>query len=276
MKRWMQAGTWLRLVALAVIWSVAIGFPVFAQGAGSVPGTGANDAKAVSDGGEGQAEGWENTWNIIIFGVYNSRRTEESELNMVMIAGIDRESLVLKTEYIPVNSMLNNAQDRPSQSIKDLWISEGYREVIQMLERDRGIRSDDYLIFEWKNIIDGINILGGLDAELSDEEFEYINAFLTETVADSGVYTTHIKAAGPVHMDGVQAVAYTRLKLSKDDNGQLERQRKILSQAWQRLTRTNIQTLHDIVAYTMTEIDTSLDAEDFEFLYRNGKRWLGD
>ena len=36
----------------------------------------------------------------------------------------------------------------------------------------------DYVTFNWKAVADAINILGGVDLELSKAEFYYINAFI--------------------------------------------------------------------------------------------------
>ena len=55
---------------------------------------------------------------------------------------IDRESLELKTEYIPVRDGAYDVQNKES----------GYP--------DLGIRYDDYVAFNWKDLVDAINILG--------------------------------------------------------------------------------------------------------------------
>lgn len=199
------------------------------------------------------------TWNIAVFGIYSegSRSEEQKEsLDIAFVAEIDRESYELTIDYIPVSRIL------------DSW-QEG-----QPRQPDLGIRYDDYVVFDWKNIIDGINILGGVDIEINDEELRYINGWVTQTVRDSGVPSTHIKKAGLLHMDGVQAVAYSRLKLSEDDDGQLMKQREILSRAWNSLTKTDIWSLSDIIGYVLEEIETSLDKEEMAFLLKNGGKWV--
>ena len=71
---------------------------------------------------------------------------------------------------------------------------------------------------------DAINILGGVDVELSKAEFYYINAYITETVEATGVASVHLKQAGMNHLDGVQAVAYARLRKMDTDFARTERQ----------------------------------------------------
>ena len=55
-------------------------------------------------------------------------------------------------------------------------------------------------------MVDAVNILGGVDVELSKAEFYYINAYITETVEATGVGSYQLKQAGLNHLDGVQAV----------------------------------------------------------------------
>ena len=74
------------------------------------------------------------------------------------------------------------------------------------------------MTFNWKSVADGINMLGGIDGiDISKAEFRYINSFITETVQKTGVPSTQLKSAGVQHLDGIQAVAYGRLRLMDTD-----------------------------------------------------------
>ena len=50
--------------------------------------------------------------------------------------------------------------------------------------------------FNWNSAADAINLLGGVDIELSKAEFYYINAFITETVNITGIPSTHLEGPG--------------------------------------------------------------------------------
>ena len=86
---------------------------------------------------------------------------------------------------------------------------------------------DDYVSFSWKAVADAINLLGGIDVEISPEEFKVINGFITETVESTGVGSHHLKKAGVNHLDGVQAVAYARLRKMDTDFMRTKRQRLV-------------------------------------------------
>ena len=65
----------------------------------------------------------------------------------------------------------------------------------------------DYMTFNWKAVADGINILGGVDIEVTEAEFKQINGYITSVAENTGIYSEHLKKPGFQHLDGVQAVA---------------------------------------------------------------------
>lgn len=155
---------------------------------------------------QGAENNQEESWNIAVFGVHSPTEAKKEEsLEFAAVVEIDRESLELKTEYIPVRDGAYDVQNKES----------GYP--------DLGIRYDDYVAFNWKDLVDAINILGGVETVISDEEYVYINAYVTQTVAETGIASTRISKAGLRYIDGVQAVAYSRMKLSENDAEQVKK-----------------------------------------------------
>ena len=54
------------------------------------------------------------------------------------------------------------------------------------------------------------------------------NGFITETVNSTGLGSHQLEHAGTNHLDGVQAVAYARLRLMDTDYNRTARQRLVL------------------------------------------------
>ncbi len=100
----------------------------------------------------------------------------------------------------------------------------GPEQVVKALNRNLDIDIDDYATFNWKAVADAINIWAALTWRSRNQSFYYINAFISETVKATGVASTN-KSAGMNHLDGVQAVAYGRLRLMDTDYARTERQK---------------------------------------------------
>ena len=88
---------------------------------------------------------------------------------------------------------------------------------------------------------------GGVDIDISKSEFYYINAFITETVKGTGIGSVQLKSAGVNHLDGVQAVAYGRLRLMDSDYARTERQRLVIQKAFEKAKKADFATLNSLV-----------------------------
>ena len=120
---------------------------------------------------------------------------------------------------------------------------------------------------------EGINLLGGLDLDITEPEFEYINAFITETVEATGIGSHQLKHAGMNHLDGVQAVAYGRLRLMDSDYERTARQRKIISLSLDKAKKADWHTIHQIILTVFPQVATSADLEDILTMGRDISRY---
>lgn len=214
-------------------------------------------------------------WNIAVFGV-DSRGNNLGKgalADVQMIASINKKTgeirlvSVFRDTYVQING------DGDFHKINEAYFKGGYQQALDTLNRNLDIQVDDYATFNWKAVADAINILGGIDLEITDSEFYYINSFITETVESTGVYSTHLQSAGWNHLDGVQAVAYSRLRLMDTDFNRTERQRKVVSLALEKAKQADLTTLKTVIGTVLPEISTSIGIEDMIPMARNVNRY---
>ena len=122
-------------------------------------------------------------------------------------------------------------------------------------------------------MVDAINILGGIDLEISDSEFRYINSFITETVESTGIGSHHLESAGMNHLDGVQAVAYARLRLMDTDYNRTARQRLVIQLAMNKAKEADLKTLTNLVKAILPQLSTSIGADDILPMARNIRKY---
>lgn len=145
----------------------------------------------------------------------------------------------------------------------------GPKQAVRMLNDNLDMEIDDYIAVTWKSVADAINILGGVDLEVTKSEFRYINAFITETVKSTGIGSHQLKTTGMQHLDGVQAVAYCRLRLMDSDFKRAERQQKVLKLALEKARKADTATLNDLIATIMPETATSIETDDLFAVMKN-------
>ncbi len=202
-------------------------------------------------------------WNIAVFGV-DSRdgSTDKALADVQMICSVNRESGEIRLVSVYRDTYLKIDSKGTYHKINEAYFKGGHTQAVAALEENLDLKIDDYATFNWKAVADAINILGGIDLEISDSEFKYINAFITETVESTGVASVHLKQAGMNHLDGVQAVAYCRLRLMDTDFQRTERQRKVVDLALAKAKEADFGTLTTLVQTVIPQISTSIGVND--------------
>ncbi len=75
------------------------------------------------------------------------------------------------------------------------------------------------------------------------------------------------------HLDGVQAVAYARLRLMDTDFNRTERQRKVLGLAMEKAKNADAQTLRSLVQAVYPQVSTSIGIDDLLGMAKNARKY---
>jgi len=203
-------------------------------------------------------------WTVALFGV-DSRDDAVGKGNnadVIIICSINQDNGEIKLVSIFRDSYLNVDENGKYNKINQAYFTGGPDQAVKALNRNLDLQIDDFATFNWKAVADAINILGGVDVELSKAEFHYINAFITETVKATGVASVHLKKAGMNHLDGVQAVAYARLRKMDTDFARTERQRKIIDLSFQKLKQSDFSVVNNVMEVVFPQILSSITLGD--------------
>ncbi len=218
-------------------------------------------------------------WTIAIFGVDARDNAIEKSTNsdVIILCNVNRDTGEIKLVSVYRDSYLNINDSGSYAKINQAYFVGGPKQAVEALNRNLDLQIQDYMTFNWKAVADAINILGGVDIELSKAEFHYINSFITETVKATGVGSHQLTQAGMNHLDGVQAVAYGRLRLMDTDYARTERQRKIIAQAFEKSKNADFQTLYTLIGAVFPQVSTSIGVDDLVSNARNiSKFHLGE
>ncbi len=218
-------------------------------------------------------------WGIYIFGV-DSRGTnvgKGTNADVNIICDIDHDSGEIRLVSVFRDTYLNINENGSYNKINQAYFEGGPTTAAKMLNKNLDLNISDFVTFNWKAVADGINILGGVDMELSKAEFYYINSFITETAEATGIYSEQLTHAGMNHLNGVQAVAYGRLRLMDTDFARTERQRKVIQAAFEKAKQADLATLNELTLALFPQVATSVDIHDLLSLVGDvGKYHIGE
>lgn len=222
-------------------------------------------------------------WMVACFGV--DSRAENGKMNVGkgsnadvnMICSIDMETGEIKLVSVFRDTYLNISDKNTYNKINAAYAIGGPEQAVAALNKNLDLNITQYATFNWKAVADGINILGGVDIELSENERSWINAYITETVNETGIGSHQIEKAGLVHMDGVQAVAYGRIRYGDTDYARTERQRIVLQAAFDKAKTADWATINNVIQTVMPQLATNIEMTDLIPLARNlSKFHIGD
>ena len=214
------------------------------------------------------------TWTVAVFGV-DSRdgNTKKALADVQMICTLDRETCEIRLVSVYRDTYLKIDSKGTYHKINEAYFKGGHKQAVSALEENLDVKINDYATFNWKAVAQAINVLGGVDIEITQPEFKYINAFITETVNSTGIGSTQLASAGPNHLDGVQAVAYCRLRLMDTDFQRTERQRKVISLALEKAKQADLATRTNLVKAILPQISTSVGVDDVLPMAKNASKY---
>ena len=214
-------------------------------------------------------------WTVAVFGVdsRDGNLGAGALSDVIMLASINRKTGDVNLTSVYRDTYLQIDDEGKYHKINEAYFKGGPKQAIATLNRNFDLDIDDYVTFNWKAVAEGLNVLGGVDLDISDKEFAYINAFITETVQGTGLGSVQLEHSGMNHLDGVQAVAYARLRLMDTDFNRTARQRKVLELAMQKAKAASKKTLVATAMTVMPDIQTSIGADDILDIAKTVKKY---
>ena len=206
---------------------------------------------------------------IALFGLDNRTSgvytTGNSDVIMVMNINNDTKEVSMVSVYR--DTYLNVAaadEDATFRKANAAYARGGPEQAITMLNRNLDLDIDNYVAFDFMAVADAIDILGGVDIEIESEaELGYLNDYISDTSNTLGRKTARISGTGMQTLDGVQAVAYARIRYTAGgDYKRAERQRRVLSEMIKKAKKASASQLLELIDAVFPKIQTDLTQKD--------------
>lgn len=121
-----------------------------------------------------------------------------------------------------------------------------------------GVQVDGNVEVDFNGFIEVIDMLGGVDIELTSAEAEYLNRRGNWGVNDSTAWQWNLKA-GMNHLTGEQALAYSRIRyVGNSDFGRTERQRKVLNTLFEACKDLSVLELNSLLQKLLPLLTTDM------------------
>lgn len=135
--------------------------------------------------------------------------------------------------------------------------------AMSTLNSNMDLNIKEFVTVNFDSVAEAINALGGVSINVDKAEIEYINSYIDETSKVTGITSKHVTSAGKQTLDGVQAVAYARIRYtSGGDYKRAERARDVVIAAVEKLKTKSIGEINALADEILPKIYTNIDISD--------------
>lgn len=195
--------------------------------------------------------------NIALFGLDRRSKDEASRSDAIMVASIDK-----KHNKIKLSSIMRDAYvEVPGYGMTKITHAYAYggpELAIKTLNQNFNLDIKDYVTVDFFSLEKIIDSLGGVTIDIRAEEIPYINSYMKEVSNIEKEKITDVTQSGKVNLNGMQAVAYSRIRYIGNDFERTERQRKVLTEMLNNIQKEGITKYPSIVSTLLPYVETSI------------------
>lgn len=186
----------------------------------------------------------------------------------MIIASINNDTKKVKLVSVYRDTYLCLGEDEDENNSYGLansaYCTGGAKKMINMLNKNLDMNISDFVTVNFQAVAETVELLGGIDVEMKKEEVIHLNNYCVENSEVTGMdYTPLEEIEGVQHLNGVQAVAYARIrKTSGNDFRRAARQREVIYKIVEKAKNSSIGTLNTVLDKIFPMIYTSLTEKE--------------
>lgn len=211
-----------------------------------------SDRETVSD---------DDIYNLLLVGVDRRDKTWNGNSDSMMLVSLNKAAnrvtivSLMRDTYVNIDGVgyakLNAAYAYGAGPLLCQTVTDTYK-----------IEVDRYAAVDFFDLIDIIDILGGVSLEISAEEAEVANGYILDmcNLMEIDGYEHQIPSEGGyVHCDGVQAVAFARNRyVGNSDYERTERQRYLISQMMEEVKAMSVAQMTEKMQAILEHVTTNI------------------
>ncbi len=215
---------------------------------------------------------------IALFGVDSREGALKSGTNSdtIMICSINKKTKEVKLVSVYRDTYLDITNGSYSKC-NSAYAVGGAELAISMLNKNLDLNISDYVTVNFESLVDVVDMVGGVDITLTEGEVNYLNGYLVEERQVLDRECEDVSGPGLQHLNGMQALAYSRIRYIGLDYQRTERQRGVLEQVFEKVSSMNILKINKLIDTILPEVYTSMSlTEILSLASQAGSYQFGD
>ena len=214
------------------------------------------------------AETDENEWtNILLLGG-DSRSTESyGRTDTIIVLSINRDSGEMKMTSIMRDTWVQLSENKNGK-INAANVYGGPEMTMRVVNENFGLNIEKYVLVNMYDLVHIIDMFGGVDIEITEGERTQLNKYAEEYLDKISGYTgaTSLEHSGMVHMNGLLAVSYMRIRYTDSDYVRVMRQQRVMIEVAGNAQNMEVDELMAMAEDIFACVETNMTDEELKDL----------
>ena len=136
--------------------------------------------------------------------------------------------------------------------------------AISTLNANLDLNIKEFVSVNFDAVAEAVNAIGGIELDITSAEMQTMNAkYIRQTTEATGIKSNYITQPGKQHVDGIQAVAYCRVRSTEGgDYKRTERMRTVIMKIADKLKTKSLGEINKFLDVILPKIYTNISAGD--------------
>lgn len=200
---------------------------------------------------------------IALFGLDNrsNGNLEQGNSDTIIVASINNSSGEIKMASVYRDTYMDIGENM-FRKANAAYANGGPKQAISMLNKNLDLKITDYATVDFNALVDVIDLLGGVEIDVTSEEAGLMTGYMDEIAGLTGKEAAPV-SAGVQLLSGVQATAYARIRYTEGwDYRRTERQRLVITKIFEKAKSSDLATLNRVLNSVLPQVSTSLSGTE--------------
>lgn len=205
--------------------------------------------------------------NIALLGI-DSRADDYGVGNRsdcIIIASLDENTKQIRliSVYRDTYMQIEEKGKQVLDKVTHAYAYGGAQNTLKALNTNLDLNITEYVTVNFDAVISAVDAMGGVTINIDSSEIKYINDYIDATSQSSGVSSSHITKTGSQTLDGVQAVAYSRIRYTAGgDYKRTERMRTVIEAMLNKAKTLSISQLNKLIDTVLPRVSTNISGAE--------------